>query len=416
MKICNFCGTENADTSNICSSCGGNEFKHKCGNCGYLIDEGNFCPICGVKVGSSAKKSPNCCEDYLDRKVRIGGIIASCLIYLLIVSVVLFVSIRYLNIDNTSSGKNDAPVSAIPETLDSEDYVQTETVVENTEEMRFPEQSENSEEEESPETIENDTDVQEYNFEKTVIYNGKYGELKLTELKDNALVFEFDNPGDNEYNFYDISVSANKEIYIDADFSGELRLAADIVAGAKTKFYFYFPLNKVDNLTTLSANILVCDADGYHLDVLATDELNLYTGDVIPASEICDEASTYGSSMITEKKLIAETRFGDMYLCGMTDSAFILQFDNKTNSKYSLYGDSISINGTLYIDDDFRGEKYAPFGVIGRTLGLGSSKVLFYYPNLKDEKLENISFTFLFCMFAEGYHLEQIATEEITLN
>jgi ribosomal protein L40E len=64
MKVCRFCGTENADAAKVCSSCGANEFKHKCGNCGTLFDEGNFCPKCGVKADAKAKKCPNCGAEY----------------------------------------------------------------------------------------------------------------------------------------------------------------------------------------------------------------------------------------------------------------------------------------------------------------------------------------------------------------
>ncbi len=64
MKMCKFCGTENSDCAIVCSSCGANEFKHKCENCGTIFDEGNFCPKCGVKAGTKAKKCPNCGTEY----------------------------------------------------------------------------------------------------------------------------------------------------------------------------------------------------------------------------------------------------------------------------------------------------------------------------------------------------------------
>ena len=64
MKVCKFCGSENQDSATVCSSCGGNEFKHKCGNCGTLFEEGNFCPKCGVKAGAKAKRCPNCGAEY----------------------------------------------------------------------------------------------------------------------------------------------------------------------------------------------------------------------------------------------------------------------------------------------------------------------------------------------------------------
>jgi ribosomal protein L40E len=64
MKVCKFCGAENQDSAAVCSSCGGNEFKHKCGNCGTVFEDGNFCPKCGVKAGAKAKKCPNCGAEY----------------------------------------------------------------------------------------------------------------------------------------------------------------------------------------------------------------------------------------------------------------------------------------------------------------------------------------------------------------
>lgn len=64
MKVCKFCGAENQDSATVCSSCGGNEFKHKCGNCGTVFEDGNFCPKCGVKAGAKAKKCPNCGAEY----------------------------------------------------------------------------------------------------------------------------------------------------------------------------------------------------------------------------------------------------------------------------------------------------------------------------------------------------------------
>lgn len=64
VKVCKFCGAENQDSAIVCSSCGENEFKHKCGNCGTVFEDGNFCPKCGVKAGAKAKKCPNCGAEY----------------------------------------------------------------------------------------------------------------------------------------------------------------------------------------------------------------------------------------------------------------------------------------------------------------------------------------------------------------
>ena len=60
MKLCSFCGTENAADAVKCSSCGGNEFKYKCDNCGTVFTEGVHCPHCGVKAGQEART----CYDY----------------------------------------------------------------------------------------------------------------------------------------------------------------------------------------------------------------------------------------------------------------------------------------------------------------------------------------------------------------
>lgn len=64
MKVCKFCGTENYNHVSVCSSCGGNEFKYKCDNCGTVYDEGKYCPKCGVKEGAKAKKCPICGAEY----------------------------------------------------------------------------------------------------------------------------------------------------------------------------------------------------------------------------------------------------------------------------------------------------------------------------------------------------------------
>lgn len=64
MKICKFCGTENENRATACSSCGGNEFKYKCDNCGTIYDDGKYCPKCGVKEGKKAKKCPICGAEY----------------------------------------------------------------------------------------------------------------------------------------------------------------------------------------------------------------------------------------------------------------------------------------------------------------------------------------------------------------
>lgn len=67
MKVCKYCGVENENHANACSSCGGNEFKWKCDNCAAVFEEGNYCPKCGVKAGTEAKKCPNCGAEYYSK-------------------------------------------------------------------------------------------------------------------------------------------------------------------------------------------------------------------------------------------------------------------------------------------------------------------------------------------------------------
>ncbi|MDO5027263.1 MAG: hypothetical protein Q4E50_05490 [Tissierellia bacterium] len=64
MKVCKFCGVESPHSVTICPSCGANNFKNKCSNCGSIYDKGNFCPTCGVKTGATPKKCPVCSLEY----------------------------------------------------------------------------------------------------------------------------------------------------------------------------------------------------------------------------------------------------------------------------------------------------------------------------------------------------------------
>ena len=64
MKVCTYCNATNDDDAKACTSCGGNSFKNKCGNCGTVFDSGLYCPKCGVKTGSIAKKCSNCGTEY----------------------------------------------------------------------------------------------------------------------------------------------------------------------------------------------------------------------------------------------------------------------------------------------------------------------------------------------------------------
>lgn len=64
MKVCKFCGTVCADMAVSCPSCGANEFRQRCDNCGSVFENAGFCPKCGVKVGSRAKICPDCGATY----------------------------------------------------------------------------------------------------------------------------------------------------------------------------------------------------------------------------------------------------------------------------------------------------------------------------------------------------------------
>lgn len=63
MKKCQYCGMETDDSTVICPSCSGKDFFHKCDKCGTSFD-GEFCPQCGLKVGTTSKKCPQCGTKY----------------------------------------------------------------------------------------------------------------------------------------------------------------------------------------------------------------------------------------------------------------------------------------------------------------------------------------------------------------
>ena len=64
MKICEYCGSENEDKALVCTSCGGNSFRHRCPNCGTEFSDGLYCPKCGVMAGQKPKKCPRCGTEY----------------------------------------------------------------------------------------------------------------------------------------------------------------------------------------------------------------------------------------------------------------------------------------------------------------------------------------------------------------
>lgn len=60
MKVCKYCGVDNANSAATCSSCGANDFSNRCDNCGTVFEDGNYCPKCGVKAGKESKVCPDC--------------------------------------------------------------------------------------------------------------------------------------------------------------------------------------------------------------------------------------------------------------------------------------------------------------------------------------------------------------------
>ena len=64
MKICRYCGTANYDNTLTCVGCGANVFNYVCVNCGTVIQNGLYCPRCGVKVGQQPNTCPKCGKVY----------------------------------------------------------------------------------------------------------------------------------------------------------------------------------------------------------------------------------------------------------------------------------------------------------------------------------------------------------------
>lgn len=64
MKICNFCGCENDDSTWVCKNCQGNAFSTRCNKCGSVFKDSAFCPNCGTKAGEKGKECPRCGTSY----------------------------------------------------------------------------------------------------------------------------------------------------------------------------------------------------------------------------------------------------------------------------------------------------------------------------------------------------------------
>lgn len=66
MKKCKYCGTVNPDHQETCLSCGSKNYFNICINCGNAY-EGQYCPKCGVRVGSKKKYCPKCGTEYYSK-------------------------------------------------------------------------------------------------------------------------------------------------------------------------------------------------------------------------------------------------------------------------------------------------------------------------------------------------------------
>ena len=64
MRICKFCDNAADENARICPSCGGNDFKRVCDNCGEVIEKGFICSRCGVRAGQNKKVCPQCGNAY----------------------------------------------------------------------------------------------------------------------------------------------------------------------------------------------------------------------------------------------------------------------------------------------------------------------------------------------------------------
>ena len=64
MKICRYCGSANYDSALTCVGCGANVFSYLCANCGTVIQNGLYCPKCGIKVGQQPNTCPKCGKEY----------------------------------------------------------------------------------------------------------------------------------------------------------------------------------------------------------------------------------------------------------------------------------------------------------------------------------------------------------------
>lgn len=74
MKICKNCGIENQENNAFCPTCGGNEFVHRCANCGAEF-EGNFCPNCGTKADAEQPNRQPLPPKQPRRKVTFGRVL-----------------------------------------------------------------------------------------------------------------------------------------------------------------------------------------------------------------------------------------------------------------------------------------------------------------------------------------------------
>ena len=63
MKLCNYCGSTQADDVKFCPSCGAADFSNRCPQCGTVFNS-PFCPQCGIRPDAKQRSCPSCGTRY----------------------------------------------------------------------------------------------------------------------------------------------------------------------------------------------------------------------------------------------------------------------------------------------------------------------------------------------------------------
>ena len=63
MKLCNYCGSTQADDVKFCPSCGAADFSNRCPQCGTVFNS-PFCPQCGISADAKQRSCPSCGTRY----------------------------------------------------------------------------------------------------------------------------------------------------------------------------------------------------------------------------------------------------------------------------------------------------------------------------------------------------------------